>query len=198
MFLGVPLLFNKVLAGILRGVKEKGSLVYALIRAMMGLSGLIKRLTGVNPGKKLFHTILEKASLSTIRVCISGGGPLAPSVFKAYNQLGIDFIQGYGLTETSPILTLNPKEAFIITSVGKLIPGVEMTILEPDVRLLQRMFHLHQAVCSSLTHCIEILFLFAGSFFLVATLMPLHGKASGTWTRANASNPCRCGVGTGT
>jgi long-chain acyl-CoA synthetase len=132
MFLGVPLLFNKVLAGILRGVKEKGSLVYALIRAMMGLSGLIKRLTGVNPGKKLFHTILEKASLSTIRVCISGGGPLAPSVFKAYNQLGIDFIQGYGLTETSPILTLNPKEAFIITSVGKLIPGVEMTILEPD------------------------------------------------------------------
>jgi len=132
MFLGVPLLFNKVLAGIMRGVKEKGPLVYGLIRAMMGLSGLMKRLTGVNPGKRLFHTILEKASLSTIRVCISGGGPLAPSVFKAYNQLGIDFIQGYGLTETSPILTLNPKEAFIITSVGKLIPRVEMKILEPD------------------------------------------------------------------
>ena len=76
--------------------------------------------------------MLDKASLSSIRICISGGGPLAPSVFRRYNELGIDFVQGYGLTETSPILTLNPTDAFIITSVGKLIPRVEMKILDPD------------------------------------------------------------------
>ncbi len=132
MFLGVPLLFNKILAGIVKGVKEKGPIVFGLIHALMGISFMVKKLTGRNPGKNLFHSLLEKASLASIRICISGGGPLAPSVFRRYNELGIDFVQGYGLTETSPILTLNPTEDFIITSVGKLIPRVEMKILEPD------------------------------------------------------------------
>ncbi|GAB4365787.1 MAG: AMP-binding protein [Spirochaetales bacterium] len=134
MFLGVPLLFNKVLNGILRGVKAKGPLVYGLIRMLMGISGLIKKLFHVNPGKKLFHSILEKASLATVRICISGGGPLSPEVFRKYNQLGIDFVQGYGLTETSPILTLNPVEHYKERSVGKVIPGVEMKILDRDER----------------------------------------------------------------
>ncbi len=132
MFLGVPMLFNKVLAGIMRGVREKGVLVYGVIRALMAVSGFIKKTTGVNPGKKLFHSVLDKASLSTVRNCISGGGPLAPSVFRQYNQLGIDFVQGYGLTETSPILALNPTYAFIVTSVGKIIPEVEIKILDAD------------------------------------------------------------------
>ncbi|MGB4585487.1 MAG: AMP-binding protein, partial [Rectinemataceae bacterium] len=132
MFLGVPLLFNKLLNGILKGIAEKGPLVNGLIKAMMGFSGFVKKSFKVNPGKKLFHSVLEKASLSTIRVCISGGGPLAPSVFRKYNQLGIDFVQGYGLTETSPIITLNPVEHYKETSVGKVLPQCEMRILEPD------------------------------------------------------------------
>ncbi len=132
MFLGVPLLFNKVLGGIMRGVRDKGPVVAGLISFLMGVSFVVKKLTGRNPGKAIFHSLLDKASLASIRICISGGGPLAPSVFRRYNQLGIDFVQGYGLTETSPILTLNPTDAFIVTSVGKLIPGVELEILEPD------------------------------------------------------------------
>lgn len=134
MFLGVPLLFNKVLNGILRGVKAKGPLVYGLVRFLMWKSGLIKKVFHVNPGKKLFHSILEKASLSSVRICISGGGPLSPAVFRKYNQLGIDFVQGYGLTETSPILTLNPVEHYKERSVGKVIPRVDMKILDPDER----------------------------------------------------------------
>ena len=98
----------------------------------MAISGFIKKAFKVNPGKKMFGAVLDKASLRSIRICICGGGPLAPSVFRKYNQLGIDFVQGYGLTETSPILTLNPTEAYRVTSVGKLIPQVEMKILEPD------------------------------------------------------------------
>lgn len=128
MFLGVPMLFNKLLAGIMKGVKEKGPFAYVLIRAMMGISGFVKKTTGKNPGKKLFHALLEKASLASIRICISGGGPLDPKVFRKYNELGIDFVQGYGLTETSPILALNPVEHYKETSVGKVIPGVEMRI----------------------------------------------------------------------
>ncbi len=132
MFLGVPMLFNKVLAGIEKGVREKGPLVHALIAAMMAISGFVKKVFGVNPGKKMFHALLDKASLATNRICISGGGPLAPSVFKKYNELGIDFVQGYGLTETAPILTLNPIYHYKETSVGKVLPRVEMRILNPD------------------------------------------------------------------
>jgi len=134
MLLGVPMLFNKVLAGIIRGLKAKGPIVYGILSFMMSISGCIKKVFKVNPGKKMFGFVLKKASLSTIRICISGGGPLAPSVFRKYNQLGIDFVQGYGLTETSPIVTINPVEQYRETSVGRTCPQVDMKILDPDER----------------------------------------------------------------
>lgn len=133
MLLGVPLLFNKLLAGIMKGIKDKGPIVYGLIKTMMGLSYLIKKLTGINPGKTLFKSVLDKASLSTVRIAISGGGPLAPSIFRMYNELGIDFVQGYGLTETSPIIALNPTDKFKIESVGRTFtPYSEISVLDPD------------------------------------------------------------------
>ena len=132
MFLGVPMLFNRVLKGILKGVRQKGIIVYGIIKFLLFISGIIKKLFGKNVGKKLFKSVLEKASLSSIRICISGGGPLSPSTFKIYNQLGINFVQGYGLTETSPIVALNPVEHFKIKSVGKMLPGLETKIVDPD------------------------------------------------------------------
>lgn len=133
MLLGVPLLFNKLLAGIMKGVRSKGAFVYGIIRFLMGVSYLIKKTTGKNIGKKLFKSVLEKANLTTLRIAISGGGPLSKEVFRAYNEFGIDFVQGYGLTETSPIIALNPKEHFKIESVGSYFhPYMEMKILAPD------------------------------------------------------------------
>ena len=132
MFLGVPMLFNKLIAGIMKGVKEKGAFVNGLIHAMMGLSGFLKKTFGLKVGKKWFNFLLKKVSLDKIRICISGGGPLPASTFKQFNQLGIDFVQGYGLTETSPIINLNPIFDYIESSVGKTLPGVEEKIVDPD------------------------------------------------------------------
>ena len=132
MLLGVPLLFNKLLAGIMKGIKEKGAFVYGIIKFLMGLSYIIKKATNRNPGKVLFKSVLKKANIYTLRIAICGGGPLAPSVFKAYNELGIDFVQGYGLTETSPIIALNPVYAFKIESVGKNIRDVEYKVIDAD------------------------------------------------------------------
>lgn len=135
ILLGVPLLFNKLLAGILKGIKDKGPAVNGIMHFLMGISYLVKKLFKVNPGKRLFKAVLEKASISTLRIAICGGGPLAASVFKVYNQLGIDFIQGYGLTETSPIIALNPVDRFKIESVGQFFaPHMEMKILDPDAQ----------------------------------------------------------------
>lgn len=133
MLLGVPLLFNKLLDGILKGIAAKGPVVNGLMHFLMGISYAVKKMTGKNIGKKLFKPVLEKANIYTLRVAICGGGPLAASVFKTYNELGLDFIQGYGLTETSPIITLNPIENFKIESVGRYFyPYMEMKILEPN------------------------------------------------------------------
>jgi Long-chain acyl-CoA synthetases (AMP-forming) len=132
MFLAVPMLFNKIISSLMAGVRKKGVVVYGIIRFLMGLSGFVKKVFGVNIGKKLFGFLLRQVSLETNRICISGGGPLPPSTFKQFNQLGIDFVQGYGLTETSPITHLNPIYAYEESSVGKNIAGVEAKIVDPD------------------------------------------------------------------
>ena len=113
MFLAVPMLFNKMIAALMAGVRKKGIFVYGLIRFLMGISGAIKKMFGVNIGKKMFGFLLKNLSLENNRICICGGGPLPASTFKMFNQLGIDFVQGYGLTETSPITHLNPTYAYI-------------------------------------------------------------------------------------
>ena len=133
IMLGVPMLFNKLAAGIQKGIKSKGPVVSALMSVLMFISYIIKKLFGVNLGKKIFKAVLLQANLYTIRIAISGGGPLAKSVFKFFNQIGIDFVQGYGLTETSPIVALNPKEHFKIESVGSYFKGyMDMRIDSPD------------------------------------------------------------------
>lgn len=132
MFLAVPMLFNKMLKGLMNGIKEKGAVVYGIIRFLMSISGMIKKLFKRNPGHKMFNGLLAKLSLDKIRTCICGGGPLPASTFKMFNQLGIDFVQGYGLTETSPIVTLNPIDAYIETSVGKVLPRTQMRIIDAD------------------------------------------------------------------
>ncbi|MCI1208725.1 MAG: AMP-binding protein [Treponema sp.] len=133
IMLGVPLLYNKLLAGVKKGVRAKGPVVAVVMKFLMGLSYLIKKIFKKNPGKVLFRAVLEQANIYTLRVAICGGGPLAASVFRAYNEAGIDFIQGYGLTETSPIIALNPLDHFKINSVGRdFSPWEEMKILDPD------------------------------------------------------------------
>lgn len=119
IMLGVPLLYNKLLAGINKGLKSKGPVVVGLMGFLRGISFLVKKLTGKNIGKSLFKAVLQQANIYTLRVAICGGGPLTKGVFKQYQAMGLDFIQGYGLTETAPILTLNPCEHFKIESIGR-------------------------------------------------------------------------------
>ncbi len=133
MFLAVPMLFNKLLAAIMKGVDKEGAFKSALVHFLMLFSGFVKKVFKVNIGKKLFsHMLLEKVSLDRMRLCICGGGPLPPSTFRHFNELGLDFVQGYGLTETSPIININPIEVYIEDSVGIPLEGVEEKIVDPD------------------------------------------------------------------
>lgn len=133
LFLAIPLLYNKLLAGLMKKVREKGVAAYALIRTLMWVNGILRKVFHANPGRRWFHQLLDGIGMVDNKICICGGGPLSPKTFQQYQQLGLDFIQGYGLTETAPILTLNPISHFKVRSVGKVFPFVQMRIANPDL-----------------------------------------------------------------
>ncbi len=132
IFLGVPVLYNKVIAGLMDGIRKKGFLVNGFVKFMMGFFAVLKAITGLDCSKRFFGFVTGKVSLNKVRVLISGGGPLAPIVVKQYNRLGLKFIEGYGMTETAPITTLNPKDAYKLGSVGRVLPGMEMKIKDAN------------------------------------------------------------------
>lgn len=59
---------------------------------------------------------------------------MPPEIAKAFNLLGFTFIQGYGLTESSPVLTLNPIDKHKDASIGIAVPGAEMKLIDTDSR----------------------------------------------------------------
>jgi long-chain acyl-CoA synthetase len=133
VFMGIPLLYNKILAGMMKEVKKKGFFTNALVHTLMFINGFFKKYFKANPLRGFFNKkILSKVGFAHNRILICGAGPLSPKVFKQYQQLGLDFIQGYGLTETSPILALNPISKFKIESVGKIFRLVDAKIIDAD------------------------------------------------------------------
>lgn len=68
----------------------------------------------------------------SIRLFISGGARLQPGIAKDLTKVGFKIVEGYGLTETSPVATLNPPKKIKFGSVGKPIPGVQIKIFNPD------------------------------------------------------------------
>ncbi len=136
IFIGIPLLFNKILKGMMKGVREKGMVSHLLVGFLMKISGLWKRITKSNKlGKIFFKNMLQKkVGMEGLRVMICGGGPLSPETARRYNQLGFQFVQGYGLTETAPIINLNPIKSCRYASVGIAFPQLDMKIINKDSR----------------------------------------------------------------
>ncbi len=132
MFLGAPILFNKLLKGLMSKVKKKSAITYGLVRCCMGISSVTLRLFNFRVGNGIFKKLLDGLSLGTNRICISGGGPLPASTVKQFNILGIQFVEGYGLTETAPMLSLNPIEGNTPGSVGRILPEIDYKIINTD------------------------------------------------------------------
>lgn len=131
VFMGIPLLYNKVIAGVMKKLKDKGALTYNLVRTLMAINGWCKKAFGKSPFKGFFQKkILSQLGLDHSRILICGAGPLSPVVFKQYQQLGLDFLQGYGLTEASPVVTLNPPSHFKVDSIGCPLPFIDMIIAD--------------------------------------------------------------------
>lgn len=79
--------------------------------------------------KLVAHQIVAKLG-GRLRIAICGGAALSPDVAHLFIGLGLSLVQGYGLTETSPIITVNRLEANIPTSIGIPLPNVEVKLAE--------------------------------------------------------------------
>ncbi|MCF7811474.1 AMP-binding protein [bacterium] len=131
LMIGVPLLFEKMHAGILRGIRKKGKRTQALFNTMFGVVGSGEKL-GLELGTKIFKGLREKAGFATVKFFVSGGGPLDPSTAVFFNRLGIKLMQGYGLTETSPVTHVNPPWRVSHETVGPPVPEVECKIIDAN------------------------------------------------------------------
>ncbi|MCP4230429.1 MAG: AMP-binding protein [bacterium] len=132
VMLGVPLLYEKMLGGIRRAIHEKGGFTKFLFNAMFGLTKVVYGLTGLNLGRLLFKGLREKAGLGTMRFFVSGAAPLQADVCKSFFLLGLPVLQGYGLTESSPVISANVPEKIKFASSGAPLPGIEVRIDNPD------------------------------------------------------------------
>lgn len=128
VFIGVPLivenLYKKVMAAVKKQGKEK-----TLARGMM-ISGLLRKI-GIDKRRSLFAAVLEPLG-GQLRLIVSGASALDPTIGKNLDAMGITVLQGYGMTEHSPVIASENRDMISPGSIGKAMPGVDVEIDNPD------------------------------------------------------------------
>ncbi len=132
LFLTVPLLLEKIYLGILKQVKKSPPTKRALFSLLKGTARVLDPLTGRKASRALFKSIREKIGFGRTRFIVSGGAALPRWISKGLEEMGFPVLQGYGLSETAPVLTVNPPCCPKNESVGLPVPGVEIEIVDPN------------------------------------------------------------------
>jgi long-chain acyl-CoA synthetase len=145
----VPRVFEKVYAATLARAEAGSPLKRRIFHWAVGVGRQVSRLKQAGqpvPGglaaryriaEKLVFSKMHAALGGRLRFAISGGAPLAREIAEFFHAAGILILEGYGLTETCPVLTFNRPERFKFGSVGQAMPGVELKIA-PDGEILGR------------------------------------------------------------
>jgi long-chain acyl-CoA synthetase len=126
IMLGVPLLFQTIYRKIMDGIREKGMSKFRLGRSIARVGELLLG----NRARRLVFSELHKKFGGHLRMLISGGAASDPQVAQLFHDLGITFIQGYGLTECAPILAVNRPHYFRDAAAGFPLPSVEIRIAD--------------------------------------------------------------------
>jgi len=133
-------IYNKVLQDTARGFKHavyKWAIGVGRRHTNAVLAGRIPRSPAWKLANRLVFSKVTDAMGGRIRTFISGGAPLGTALAEWYAQIGVVIHEGYGLTETSPVIAVNTPEARRLGAVGRPLPNVEVRIAE-DGELLVR------------------------------------------------------------
>lgn len=129
--IAVPLIFENMHSKIWKQAEKAGKAdkmrkAIKMVNALSHLDRRVQRKTA-----RLFKDV-HNAMGGCVRLFIVGGAACDPNVIRNYNAMGISMVQGYGMTECSPIISLNPDYACKPASVGLPLPGTEVYIDDPD------------------------------------------------------------------
>ena len=130
ILLGVPLLFDKMFRRIYKSINED-KVKSKIIKPLIKISNAFEMIGWKSFKHKVFHELHEKFG-GSIKLFIAGGAAPDPLVAKGLREFGFLFLQGYGLTETSPILALNQRENYKDDAAGIPLDCVEIKIVNPD------------------------------------------------------------------
>ncbi len=130
ILLGVPLLYDKMFRRIIKTIKEN-KVKSVVVPPLVKLTNLFESAGLTTLKKKIFSELHHKFG-GAVRIFIAGGAAPDPLVAKGLREFGFTFIQGYGLTETSPILALNRLDSFKDNAAGIPLPSVQIKIYRPD------------------------------------------------------------------
>jgi long-chain acyl-CoA synthetase len=126
----VPLLIDH-LAGAIQEELDRLPPVRAwIMRGLIRISGALRPILGAGCSRRLCAPLLDK--LGGLRLLISGGAPLSPASAAFFHALGVTVLNGYGLTETAPVLTLTPTPWRPGDGVGKPLRGVSIRLGPPN------------------------------------------------------------------
>ncbi len=126
--LAVPLLIESLYKKINQTIEKSGKT--ALVNSMMHVTNALKNV-GIDIKKKVFAEIYENLG-GKLRFVVSAAAPIDPKVGRWLQDLGIGFLQGYGLTETAPIAALTPEYDPRVGSAGKAVVCAELKIDNPN------------------------------------------------------------------
>src|SRR6266536_1582847 len=129
---GVPALWELLHRRIKNKFYERSDWIGKTADAMIRANAWLRDNTPLNLGPIAFYPIHEGLG-GRIRYFISGGSALSETIQKDFQGLGFTILEGYGLTEASPVLTVTrPENRMLTGSVGRPLPGVEVKIADPD------------------------------------------------------------------
>ena len=128
LFVGVPLLVEAIYNKVVKEIDKQGKT--KLIKNAIRVSNFLLKLH-IDIRRKLFKPIIDQLG-GKMRFVISGGAPLDPKIQKGFIDLGIDMVQGYGLTETSPVIAAENMYKSRTGSIGVPMENVTVEIVNKD------------------------------------------------------------------
>ncbi len=131
ILVGVPQLLEMIRNGIMDKFKKLPAPAPLLMRTLLKVSGSLRKKTGINISKAILKPV-HNALGNRFGFFASGGARLDPEVMKDLEALGFTVLEGYGLTETSPVVTFNPINKRKPGSIGKPLPSAEIKIISPS------------------------------------------------------------------